>query len=386
MTPDRRTLLALFSLAFGLRILFAAVFGANPEFVSVQETYDYQVAARMARDTSWLVSPFSPNAPGYLVLLAAAFSAFGVSWWTAVAVNAVLGAFTTFFLYRVGERRIGPRAGLFAAVWLGLLAHQITFASFAIRDVTVTFLFTWFMYNLAAPFRRMRVSLWLAFLYTLLIMTEPFFLVLLPVLVLYFAFFATHHRALSLQYLFLFLAFLVFFNVPWTARNYAVHGGFVPVSIEAERYTNPVTRPLRHPAPSSAVKVPANVTYAEPGFAHNTMEFWRALRLSDAPADRAHGIQAQPAWSKRHNFVSLATYGVLLPFFVVGAIFAARRRHRAMLILTGAILAYAFMRGFMTGDDRPRLVIEPLIILVAIYGLHALLQLRDQSGRPAAEA
>jgi len=90
VTLDRRTLLALFALAFGLRILFAAVFGSHPEFIPVHETYDYRIAARMVEDPGWLTTPFSPNAPGYLMLLATAFALFGVSWWTAVGLNAVL--------------------------------------------------------------------------------------------------------------------------------------------------------------------------------------------------------------------------------------------------------------------------------------------------------
>jgi len=124
LTPDRRTLLALFSLAFGLRVLFAAVFGGNPAIVPISDTYDYQIAARMAQDPSWISTPFSPKAPGYLMLLASAFSIFGVSWWTAVGLNALLAGFTTFFIYRIGEKRIGPSAGLMAAVWFGLSARR----------------------------------------------------------------------------------------------------------------------------------------------------------------------------------------------------------------------------------------------------------------------
>jgi 4-amino-4-deoxy-L-arabinose transferase-like glycosyltransferase len=377
VTPDRRTLLALFSLAFGLRILFAAVFGGNPSVVPVSDTYDYQIAARMAHDASWLTTPFSPKAPGYLMLLAAAFTVFGVSWWTAVGLNALLGGLTTFFLYRIGGKRFGPRAGLIAALWLGLSAHQIMFASFAIRDIMVAFLFTWFIYTLVAPFHRMRASLSLALIYTLLIMTEPFFLVLLPVLLLYLAFFSTHHRVLSLQYVFLFAAFLLFFNIPWTARNYAVYRQFVPVSIEAEHYTAPVTRLARSAMPAQNVDVPPGGVVIQPRFGYNVSEFWRAMRLHDSPADPAHGIAAQPAWSLRHNLIFLATYGVLLPFMVIGAILAVRKRHRAALILTGAIAFYALFRGFMTGDDHFRLTIEPLIILLAIYGVNELLRMRS---------
>lgn len=380
MTLDRRTLLALFSLAFGLRILFAAVLGGDTGVVPASDTYNYHIAAHMAHDTSWLSTPFSPKAPGYLMLLAAAFRIFGASWWTAVGLNALLAGFTTFFLYRIGEKRIGPRAGLIAALWLALLAQQIIYSSYAIRDTMVTFLFTWFVHVLVKPFWRMRTALWLAFIYTLLVMTEPFFLVLLPIILLYLARFATHHRVLSLQYVFLFSVFFLFLNVPWTIRNYSVYGQFVPVSIEAERYTAPVSRLVRSAVPAENVKVPASAVVIQPSFAHNTVEFWRVLRLEPAPADPAHGVDAQPAWSLRHNLISLATYGVLLPFMLAGFVFAVRRRHREALILSGSIIAYALFRGFMTGDDRFRLTIEPLIILTAIYGFHELMKLRSRHG------
>jgi hypothetical protein len=55
------------------------------------------------------------------------------------------------------------------------------------------------------------------------------------------------------------------------------------------------------------------------------------------------------------------------------------------LILCGTIVSYAFVRGFMTGDDRPRLVIEPLIVLVALYGMRELLKLRSAAGAPPAK-
>ena len=388
MTPDRRTLLALFSLAFGLRILFAAVFGSNPDVITNHDTYGFRIAERMAQDWSWLTTPFTPNAPGYVMVLAAAFKLLGVSWWTAVVLNSLLAGLTTFFLYRIGEKRFGPRAGLHAGLWLALFAHQIIFACYPVRDTLVTFLFTWFIYNLVAPFRRMRVAIWLAFVYTLLVMTEPLFLVLLPVLVIYLALFATQHRVLSLQYVFLFLAFLLFFNIPWTIRNYVVHGEIVPIAIEAQQYTDPLVKVVQKPTPTPPDEgvLPPNAHYPQPGYFDNVREFWRAARFADTPADPARAKQAQPAWSLRHNLVSLITYGLLLPFLLVGMISAIRRRRRTALILTGAIVSYAFVRGFMTGDDRARLVIEPLIVLLAIYGIRELLRIRDDAGKDPADA
>jgi 4-amino-4-deoxy-L-arabinose transferase-like glycosyltransferase len=385
VTPDRRTLLALFSLAFGLRVLFAAWFGTNPEIVPVHETYDFQVAQRMSVDFGWVTTPFSPNAPGYLLLLAAAFKIAGASWWTAVLLNAFLGATTTLFLYRIGERRLGRLVGLVSALWLGVSVRHLSFASLVIRDVTTTFLLVWFVYELIRPFHRMRVSLWAAFVCMLLLHTEPMFLVLLPVVLVYLAIWSTHHRELSARYLLLFVTALLVFSIPWTARNYYLHRDFIPVSLEARRYTAPLAHLLR-PAPPVSPVAETDVVIHAPGFVHNTVEFWRVVRLKDAPADPAHGLGPQPAWSRRHNVISVLNYGVLLPFLVVGALIGWRRRHPTVLGLTGTILSYAILRGFLGANDSTRLLVEPFIILVALYGVKELLALRSRAGAEAGPA
>jgi hypothetical protein len=48
-----------------------------------------------------------------------------------------------------------------------------------------------------------------------------------------------------------------------------------------------------------------------------------------------------------------------------------------MLIVGGAVVSYAIFRGFMTGDDRFRLTIEPLIIALAMYGVNELVKMRN---------
>lgn len=381
MTPDRRTLLALFALAFGLRVLYAVVFGDDLNVV-LQDSYGYRVAARMVESWEWITTPFSPSAPGYRMLLALAFKLFGVSWWTAVMLNAVLGAITTLFLYRIGERLLGKRVGLIAALWLGLSVNHWHFASLATRDVLVTFLLTWLAYALARPFYRMRAATWTAFLCTLLLHTEPMFLVLLPLLIVFHAVGSTHHRALSVQYVFLFLATVFVLFLPWTIRNLVVYRDVVPVALEAQRYTAPIARILRDTPPEPAVEGhPGARVMKRPGFFENQREFWRAARFQPSPGDPARGIPPEPAWSLRHNVVSILNYGVLLPFLVAGLIFAVKRRHRAALVLGSMVVSYAVMRGFIgTASDYSRLFVEPLIILVALYGVKELLEWRRMAG------
>jgi 4-amino-4-deoxy-L-arabinose transferase-like glycosyltransferase len=385
LTPDRRTLLALFSLAFGLRILYAVIFGSDPDVVS-RDSYAFRTASRMVESWEWVTTPFSPSAPGYRMLLAATFKLFGVSWWTAVVLNAVLGATTTLFVYRIGERLLGKRVGLFSALWLGLSFDHMHYASFMMRDVLVTFLLTWLTYTLARPFHRMRTAVWTAFLCTLLFHTEPMFMILLPLLVVFLALASTHHRALNAQYVVLFVAALFVFFLPWTVRNFVVYGDVVPVSLEAARYTRPVAR-LMHdatPEPESASAHPLADVVQRPGFLANEREFWRAVRLSDAPGDPSRGVRPEPAWSLRHNVINFLNYGVLLPFFLAGLVLAWKVRQRAALVLGSIVVSYAVLRGFIW-EYGARLVVEPLIILLAFYAVKVLLEMRRAAGR-AAEA
>jgi 4-amino-4-deoxy-L-arabinose transferase-like glycosyltransferase len=378
LTPDRRTLLALFSLAFGLRILYAVVLGTNPDVVPVRETYDFRVAARMAENLQWLNTAFSPSAPGYLILLSVAFRIAGASWWIGVMLNAALGAMTTLFLYRIGEKRLGRHVGLASALWLGATINHLHFASILISDVLAVFLVVWLAYVLVAPFRRMRAAVSLGILYVLLIYTQPMFLLLLPVLVIYLGLRATHHRVLSVQYLFLFLVTVLVFSVPWTIRNYIVHHEVIPIGLKADRYTASLTRFFREGPP---VTRPSEAVDLSVGFLAREREFWRVARFFETPAGPSRG--AEPAWSLRHNLASILNFGLLLPTFVAGVVIAFRRRHRAALILVGLVAWVALVRGFFGGGEDVRLPADPFIILVAFYGVRSLVDLRRAVGAPA---
>ena len=192
---------------------------------------------------------------------------------------------------------------------------------------------------------------------------------------------ATHHRALSIQYTFLFLTAVVLLNIPWTIRNYIVRRDLVLISLEATQYTEPIARLMRDSPPEPPLDPEA--TIHRPGFVYETVEFWRVVRLTAAPGDPSHGIGPEPTWSLRHNAVSVINFGVLLPLLVVGVVAACKRRHRAALLLTGAIVSYAVLRGFYGAAERARLPVEPLIILVALYGAKVLLDARRAAGQPA---
>jgi hypothetical protein len=249
------------------------------------------------------------------------------------------------------------------------------FASVAIRDVFTVFLFVWLAYVLVTPFRRMRSAVSLGILYVLLIYTQPLFLLFLPFLVIYLGLRATHHRVLSVQYLFLFLVTIFVLSIPWTIRNYVVHHDIVPISLTADRYTSRLARFFREGPP---VTRPSEAVDLSVNFMAREREFWRVGRFSETPATPGRG--AEPAWSVRHNLVSIVNFGLLLPFFLAGVVIALRRRHRVALILVGLVVWVALVRGFVGGGEDVRLPADPLIILVAFYGVRSLLDMRSAAG------
>jgi 4-amino-4-deoxy-L-arabinose transferase-like glycosyltransferase len=364
VTPDRRTILALFALAFGLRILYAVV-GINTGIIANPYTHDFLVASKIAAGAQWWSQPVSPYAPGYQFLLAFLFRVGGAHYWLVVVLQAAMAGVTAFFLFRIGERRFCPNAGLFAAIWLAIYVHHMHYSSIAIRDVTTAMLFVYVCYLMVLYAHSMRGAVWTGIVLAVLIHFDPQFLFLFPVIALYFLLYATRHKLLNLQSFFLFLGCVLVLMLPWTIRNQRVYGDAIPVGLETARYARPVKHVvdsvLNPPEPERRLLPP------RADFARNTAEFWRVTRFRQETPPDAGNRPPEPAWSLRHNLVSIASYGVLLPFFIAGIWLSVKRKNRAGLVIAALVLAFFLIRLGYGGSERTRLQVEPLIILLAFY-------------------
>jgi 4-amino-4-deoxy-L-arabinose transferase-like glycosyltransferase len=355
LTPDRRTILALFSLAVGLRILYAVVVGTRPDINPNPYSHDFLVARQIASGDDWWSHPVSPSAPLYQFFLAGVLLIGGIRIWPAIIVQAILGGIIAFLIYRTGERKMGRGVGLLASLWFALYVHNMHYSSILVRDVLVALLLLAVCYVLIRFASRMRGALWAGLFYSALVHTDPQFIWFLPAIVLYLLLFATKHRLLNIHSAFLFLATTVVLFVPWTLRNYKVYRDPMPIGLEAARYFNaPVPTARASESTAAAAKVPP--------IWHNSVELWRAARLRAVPGE-------DPPWSVRHNLISLAQYGLLIPFFLLGIYLSFRKRNAAGLVMTVAIGGYYLIRALYGGSERARGLIEPMLILLAFYGI-----------------
>jgi hypothetical protein len=228
---------------------------------------------------------------------------------------------------------------------------------------------------IAQPFRRMRDGAFVGLVYAALIHVDPQFLLIFPVLAI-LIFFKTHHRFLNVQYFFVFAFVALVLSVPWTLRNYAVYKQPLPISLEAAHYLRPFKLFVTDPEIAvNAIQNRVTTTSRTRRIEKNTVEFWRVSRFkAGRPIGSSADRPVQRAWSLRHNLISIGSYGLLVPFMLVGVVVAVRRQEREALMIAAMMLAYFLMRAYLGGTERARLPVDPFIILLAFYGFSVVME------------
>ena len=372
MSAERRTMLILFAVALGLRVLYGAFLANQPDLVPNPITSELSYAKEIATGTRWFNEPLSPRSPGYPLVLASFYVVSAKHFWLMTFLQAILGALTVVLLYRIGSQIIGQTLAVVASLWFAFHAFHMHLSYFFHRDILIVFLLTLLVYILARPFKRMWYGLVAGIIYAALIHVDPQFLLLLPVFAV-FILFKTRHGFLNVQYLFLFFFATIVISLPWTIRNNTVYGQPIPIGLEARKYLRPARTVLTDPDKGLS-DIESKVTRASRArlIEKNTIEFWRFARFSGErvePADSVFGGGIEPAWSLRHNLVSIINYGILIPFFLLGLVLVVRDRNSTGIMLAVVTMAYFVMRTYLGGNERMRLAVEPFIVILAFYGI-----------------
>ncbi|MFQ5510239.1 MAG: glycosyltransferase family 39 protein [Candidatus Krumholzibacteriia bacterium] len=371
MTPERRTILVLFAIALGLRVLYAAFASTQPDIITGAVTGDLLYAREIVAGLDWIKTPYSPLAPGYPALLAILYLLAFKQLWLVLFYQSALGAATVLVLHRMGVDLLGKTMGLVAAVWFAGAVLHMQYTSLFTRDALAVFLLLLLLFFVIRPLRRMRFGLFTGIVYAALVHVDPQFVLLFPLLAVFILFFKSRHNILNLQYFFLFTAAVFLVSVPWAVRNQVVYRQAVPIALEASKYFRPF-KVFTTEADKTVSQIERKISSASRSrrVQTNTTEFWRVTRTGESSVtptgDRP---PAEPAWSLRHNLISAVSYGLLLPFFLLGIILAVRTRNRTALMIVATALYYFLMRAYLGGSERARLVADPLIVLVAFYGV-----------------
>lgn len=232
--PERRWLPVLFLVALALRLLVSV---PSAQIPTLNDMGVYDQLAMGLQTGEGYVSRLEPHfrswrAPGYPYFLSAVFQVFGHSALAVAVLQSLLGAWSCVFVARIARHCIGPKEGIVAGSICVVDPGMLRFTGAFLTET----LFIWLLALLVLlcvrlPDRRQltfaaRVGLVLG----CAILVRPSSLLLVPFLMLHLAIrlpAVTRTRLCVAVGVPLFAALVV---LPWTLRNFQVHGEFVPVA------------------------------------------------------------------------------------------------------------------------------------------------------------
>ncbi len=336
------------------------------------------------------IAPTAQQPPLYPPILAGIFRVFGIytvqSAWVAVLVNILAGAVTAVLLYYVGKLHFGETVGVLAA-WLWvfpwtyrLSTFSVSLTSACLAALGLTALFLWVPRTLASGWR------WFVFgIYCgLLILLQPALLTVVLAYGVWLALSNTRSRRVVATRVLIAAAGLLLAVSPWTLRNYAVFGRFIPVrdNFGLELWLG--NRP--------GIQGEGTVDYAGdfPDVDPSTYARLGELPFMDAKFHEAQEfIMSDPAGFAERALRRMVEFWYLpfsFPWMVVGilgwlgALFAVwkDRRGWVWLVMLGVFpLVYCITHNF----PNYRHPIEPVVVLLGAYCIVEIVSYAQSSDR-----
>lgn len=342
--------------------------------VPAQDTPDYdEIAANLlagegfvARENWFGYDMRSWRAPLYPGFLAGIYGLFGFSHVPVKIAQSLLGGGTAVLVYGIA-RAIRPQAALVAGAAASLYLPLVASASEVMTETLFTFLLVLALYlsistrptpQDGGP-RLMTVGVALG----LAALTRPVALVLWPVEMLHSQFVG---KGRWRRCLWISLG-VVATVAPWTARNFAVHSAFVPISTHGGFVFARSNGPSPDWKRADGWRIEKGTFERMPGEVERD-RYWFAQgvqRVSGDPALylRWVGERFLRFWyffQPGYNF----SFMVVLPLFAAGLLLFWRRH--GFDLLAAVIAAFVFIFStFLYGSARFRLPLEPLLILFA---------------------
>jgi 4-amino-4-deoxy-L-arabinose transferase-like glycosyltransferase len=394
------SVLLVIALSIAVKALYVALlvgFGAPPETEAGDGPTYHHLASNISLGLGFSLDGMHPTAikpPAYPYFLAAIYAVgaqfaavrlIQIALLTAVAVIVmVLGADLT-------GRSVALISGLLVACdpLLGYLSGSLLSESLAIFLLALT---VWQLSKLVVCFTARRAILAGA-LCALAILTRANFMFVVPWIALWLLAIGGRRRGTVVAAAFVLAVAL--FTAPWAIRNTLSLGSFIPVStVGGEAFwgaNNPVAEgdwvetELQGALPASPqlpeVELQAyyyaqgeNWIREHPGDFARLLP-WKIIRLFDYDP---HSVRSDKEPLLRA--VGLVPYGIMLPFFFVGAV-AGRRDPRVQLVLC-LVLGMVTSALVFYGDPRMRSPIQPYLYVLAAVGLReSWLRIRSYVGQ-----
>jgi len=417
----KNPLIAIVGIAFLTRIAFGIIIYNNIGTNNFMDSWDYiSYANNILSQGIWVpdISALRSNShlggPGFPLVLAGLFYLFGENYLIVVLFNALVSAIVVVLIFFLGKEIFNEKIGIYVAGWATFYVLFFKYIPNVLKTVLLLLLFLLAVYLFIKETKRSRIS-WQSFfpiiIYTFLIHVDERFFTFFPIFIISFVFLDNISYKNGIKKATLFFLIVCLLMVPWLIRNYIVYGDRVVILTErTARFTDKIFG--YDPMLSDYGKVNKKIAefkwdesliddilagkkvsglkgkrykglqeglrqgYIPHEF--NTFEKWKSdfinhwspLRLKAGYVST--GFRFRGAWSLKHNFTVGTSYGLLLPFFLLGSIFIIKHKNKYGIFLLVIILVNTLIHVLLMGIERYRLPIDPFIIIIAFYGLYQI--------------
>ena len=371
-----------------------SLFGDAAQYILIAKNIALGNGFNMLPDSNLLAS----RAPLFPFILAGVFKFFGQGYWPARIFQVCMSSLVPVITYLIGKEVASKRAAMISACISIFYPFYVFYSAYVLTETLFVFLYCLSLLYLIRFIKTgsYRDSCLAGVFLGLSALTRPIALGFGLVFVICYFFIqgrrfnpAPRFSGTGLKGMAMILAAMFFIILPWTIRNYIVFEKFVPITTEAGRAFYSGNNPMNKTGGCiSSVdfivpKETANMGEVEASqyMFNKGLEFIRhnhliSLKMSIKKLGRLWRIF--PYWTSgltniKYKIISLFSYGLILPFFLIG-LFLSLRNWKLVLPLYCLIIYTSIFCMIFPGSMRFRLPIMPAVIILASIGIDRLIK------------
>lgn len=415
----KQLLFAIILIAFIIRLGFGIVIFQQTGTSGYCDDWDYISYAKNILDQGIFVrdlSSFQSNShlvgPVFPMIVALSLIIFGETYLPIIILNVIVSTLICILIYLIGKQVFNSKVGLIASFWSAFYVLFIRYIPRVLKETWVPFLFLFLILMFLCISKQKRISYInpiMGLLFSLLIHMDERFFIYFPVLAICFLIFDKLNWKSGFKKAVIFSFTVILIMIPWLIRNYQVYKKPVIITERTSQFTDKIFGYNDETNESSkAIILPSHLYKAvadsiivgkvvkstgsrikgiKRGISlgyiphkFNTLErywaefkeFWRPVRFTAGYVGDGFRFEG-PSWSLVHNLSLGVTYGLLLPFFLIGSFFIIKYKIKYGIFFLILILTHTFLHVvLMWARNRYRIPVDPLIIIIAFYGLYNL--------------
>jgi hypothetical protein len=406
---NRELVIYSFLLSLIIRLIYGVVYYMKAGTSGFSDDWAYINFAEamfhqgiFVNDISGLTQTKSAITPFYPFIIFLSFKIFGIKYLPLIILNALFSSFITYLIYYLGKYTFNEIVGLLSSLWTIFYINTIRWVPMLLKENLVQLLFAILIILLVLFITKNRGFLNIALIsiiFVILIHTDERYIVyFIPIvfIVVLIKGMSIKKRLLSILYLSITILIL---STPWLIRNYKVYNRPVILSERTAIITDKIFNYKNDNYFSQEIQIseltldsikkgipvydmtmyniiqrglsfgiePRKYSSLEKMYI-DLKELWRPFRFSDMWV--SEGFRPEGKWSFVHNISLISTYGILLPFMVIGIYKSLKNKNYVSYLLVFIILLHTLLHiTVILSQNRYRIPIDIIVIVFAFYGI-----------------